>query len=292
MQNDKEIKALIQLLDDDDKEVLDHVYGKLIGIGPEVIPALEQVWQSDENPLLQDRLEEIIHTIQFDSLVKETETWVASETQELLTGAFIVSKFYYPDLLIEDVQRAVFKIKQRIWLELNYNQTALEQVQIFNQLFYNIHRFTNVPGSMEYNEFCINHVMETKKGNAISLGILYQIIANDLNLPVYGVTLIRHYILCFCKRTLGSLSTEERPEREIMFYINPVNRGSIFSRNEIKEYLDKLNAPHDTQFYAPATNISIISEMMSNLIDIHIHLGMEEKANDLKRLKALLQPNH
>ncbi len=288
MQNDKEIQALIQLLDDDDKEVLDHVYGKLIGIGPKVIPTLEQKWQNDDNPLLQDRLEEIIHTIQFDSLLKEAGDWAASETQDLLTGAYIVSKFYYPDLLIEDVQRAVFKIKQRIWLELNYNQTALEQVQIFNQLFYNIHRFSSVQGSMEYNEFCINHVIETKKGNAISIGVLYQIIANDLNLPVYGVTLLRHYILCFCKRTLGSLSGEERPEREIMFYINPVNRGSIFSRNEIKEYLDKLNTPHESQYYAPATNVSIIKEMMSNLIDIHAHLGMEDKVKDLKRLRNLL----
>ncbi len=279
---------MIQLLDDDDKEVANHVYDKLVSIGPEVIPTLEKVWESDENPLLQNRLEEIIHSIQFEGLLKETAEWVETENQDLLTGAYLVSKYYYPDLQLEDIQRSVFKIKQRIWLELNYNQTALEQIQIFNQLFYNIHRFNTVQGSMEYNEFCINHVLETRKGNAISLGILYQVIANDLNLPVYGVALLRHYILCFCKRTLGTLSTEERPEREIMFYINPVNRGSIFSRNEIKDYLNKMNAPHEHKFFTPASNLAIIYELMSNLMDIHAHLGMESKAEDMKKLRALL----
>lgn len=288
MQTEQEIKAMIQLLDDDDREVVDHIYDRLISIGPAVIPTLEKVWETDENPLLQDRLEEIIHSIQFDTLKKLTEEWASAENPDLTTGAFIVAKYYYPDLLIEDVQRAIFKVKQRIWLELNYNQTALEQVQIFNQIFYNIQKFTSVQGSMEYNEFCINHVLETKKGNAISLGILYQIVAADLNLPVYGVPLIRHYILCFCKRTLGNMATEERPEREIMFYINPVNRGSVFSRNEITEYLDKLHVAHEPQYYAPASNIAIVYELLSNLIDIHAHLGVENKAAELKELRALL----
>ena len=288
MQSEQEIKAMIQLLDDDDREVVDHIYDKLISIGPAVIPTLEKVWETDENPLLQDRLEEIIHSIQFDTLKKLIEEWASAETPDLTTGAFIVAKFYYPDLQIEDVQRAVFKVKQRIWLELNYNQTALEQVQIFNQIFYNILKFTSVQGSMEYNEFCINHLLETKKGNAISLGILYQIVATDLNLPVYGVPLIRHYILCFCKRMLGNINAEERPEREIMFYINPVNRGSVFSRNEITEYLNKLNVSHEPQYYAPASNIAIIYELLSNLIDINIHLGLESKADELKQLRALL----
>lgn len=288
MATEKELKALIHLLDDDDREVSEHVYTKLVSIGQSVIPTLEEIWSNEKNTEVQQKLENIIHSIQFEALQKSFEVWTAQKDGDLLTGFFLISKYYYPTLSFEDIEKQLFKIKQRIWLELNYNQTALEQVQIFNQVFYNIHRFTSTQGSLEFNEFCLNHLLETKKGNAISLGMLYQIIANDLNLPVYGVTLLRHYILCFCKRTINEFQENERPEKEIMFYINPVNKGSIFSRNEIKDYLDKLNAPHHSTYFAPATNHEIIRELLSNLIDIHIHLGVEEKGEDLKKLREIL----
>lgn len=289
MLNQNEIKALIHLLDDSDREVAEHVAGKLISIGQSVIPTLEEVWQNEKESELQQKIEDIIHSIQFGSLLKLFGDWANKEEADLLTGFFLVSKYYYPNLNFEDIEKQIFKVKQRIWLELNYNQTALEQVQIFNQVFYNIHRFSSTQGSLEFNEFCLNHLLETKKGNAISIGILYQIIANDLSLPVYGVTLLRHYILCFCKRTISDFQSAERPEKEIMFYINPVNKGSIFSRNEIKDYLDKLHAPHDAQYFSPASNQEIIHELLSNLIDIHIHLGVEEKGEDLKQLRKLLE---
>lgn len=288
MLNQNEIKALIHLLDDSDKEVSEHVADKLISIGQSVIPTLEEIWQNEKEGELQQKIEDIIHAIQFEGLLKLFQEWATKEDADLLSGFFLVSKYYYPNLNFEDIEKQVFKIKQRIWLELNYNQTALEQVQIFNQVFYNIHRFTCTQGSLEFNEFCLNHLLESKNGNAISIGILYQIIANDLSLPVYGVTLLRHYILCFCKRSINEFQSNHRPDKEVMFYINPVNKGSIFSRNEIKEYLDKLHAPYHAQYFSPATNQQIIYELLSNLIDIHVHLGVEEKGEDLKRLRECL----
>jgi len=286
-----EIKALIQLLDDDDQEVYDHVHQKLLSIGASVIPTLEEAWGVDGNELLQGRLEDIIHSIQFDDVLRVAEKWMAQGQQDLLTGAYLVSKYYYPDLQLEEVQKSVFRIKQRIWLELNYNQTALEQIQIFNHMMYNVHRFNGTTqASTEYQDFCINHLLESKKGNAISLGILYQILANDLHLPVYGVPLVRHYILCFTKKTIHDFDAEARLEREVMFYINPLNRGSIFSRNEIKEYLEKLKAETDHKYYEPASPVVIIVELLSNLRDVHLHLKEHDRVEDIDKMIRILSP--
>lgn len=289
MPNESEIHALIQLLDDNDHEVFRHVHDKLMSLGKDVIPALEQAWSAELNPLTHDRLEEIIHEIQFTGLVKEWRAWL-SDNPDLFTGAYLIAKYHYPDLAIEQIQKKLNKIKQSIWLELNNNQTPLEQIQIFNQVFYTYHAFKGSQSSSDFQDFCINSVLDNKKGNAVSIGIIYQILANELTLPVYGVNLTRHYILAFCKKLIFEFDAEQNSEREVMFYINPINRGSVFSRNEIKEYLEKMNEEQREEYFMPSDNLAIIREQLKYLIEIYEQQNRHDRAGELAYLEKLLQP--
>ena len=288
MSTDSEIHALIQLLDDDDQEVFQHVYNKLKSLGPEAIPTLEEVWSEDLNSTIHERLEEIIHDIQYEALITEWQNWLEQESPDLLTGAFLVAKYHYPEIQFEDIIKKVTKLKQNIWLELNYSQTPLEQIQIFNQVFYSYHGFKGSQTTSDFQDFCINQVIDSKKGSAVAIGILYQVLANELNLPVYGVTLMRHFILAFCKRTLLDFSVEENNEREVMFYVNPINKGSIFSRNEIKDYLDKMNVTHEPKYFIPASNVSIVRELLGNLIELYGNQNRENRVEDLQALLHML----
>jgi regulator of sirC expression with transglutaminase-like and TPR domain len=288
MSTDSEIHALIQLLDDDDQEVFKHVYSKLKSLGPEAIPVLEEVWSAELNSVTHERLEEIIHDIQYEALTIAWENWLGVESPDLLTGAFLVAKYHYPELRFEDLYKKVTKLKQNIWLELNYSQTPLEQIQIFNQVFYSYHGFKGSQTSSDFQDFCINQVVDSKKGSAVSVGILYQILANELNLPVYGVTLTRHFILAFCKKTLFDFSEGENNEREVMFYVNPINKGSIFSRNEIKDYLEKMNVTQQAKYFLPANNITIIKEMLNYLIELYGQQNRENRVDDLKDLLVMM----
>lgn len=287
MVNETEIQALIHLLDDDDSEVFRHVHDKLISLGTEVIPKLEEAWSTELNPATHERLEEIIHEIQFYSLEKDWTEWVETEAADLLTGAWLVARYFYPELKLDELSKKIQKLRQTIWLELNYNQTPLEQIQIFNQVFYNYHNFQGLQNSDDYQDYCINNAIDSRKGNAISIGIIYQVIANDLNLPVYGVNLMRHYILSFCKKTLFEFEGDNR-EKDVMFYINPVNKGSIFSRNEIKDYLDKLKAEHDAKNFVPASPREIIRELLVYLLETANHKNIAQQSVDLNKLLKML----
>src|SRR5687767_13437412 len=130
MEKESEINALIQLLDDSDHEVYKHVHDKLISYGPEVVPLLEQAWGAELNPAAHERLEEIIHEIQFGSLTDQWQDWLAKESPDLLTGVFLVAKYHYPDIIFDDTLKRIAKLRQAIWLELNYHQTPLEQIQV------------------------------------------------------------------------------------------------------------------------------------------------------------------
>jgi regulator of sirC expression with transglutaminase-like and TPR domain len=288
MNTESEINALIQLLDDNDQEVYRHVHNKLKSLGPDIIPTLEQAWGSELNPATHERIEEIIHEIQFDSLVEEWMLWRKDENPDLLTGAFLVAKYHYPDIALEDVRKKILKLKQSIWLELNYNQTPLEQIQIFNQVLYSHHNFKGVQASSDFHDFCINNALESKKGSSIAVGIIYQIIAAELTLPVYGVTLLRHYILAFCKKVIFDFNTDDNLEREVMFYINPINKGSIFSRNEVKDYLAKMKADPDPNNFTPANNAAIIKELLRSLTEIYEQQNRHDRLKDLQTLTQLI----
>ena len=288
MAKENEIQALIQLLDDDDKEVFKHVHDKLKSYGADVIPALEEVWTADLNPVTHERLMEIIHEIQFDSIVSDWQEWRNSESPDLITGAFLISKYHYPELRFEEIQRTLVRLRQSIWLELNYNQTPLEQVQIFNHVFYGYHEFKGLQNSEDFKDFCLNHTLDIKEGNCIIVAIIYQSIANELNLPVYGVNLLRHFILAFSKKTILDFSPEENNGKNVMFYINPVNKGSVFSRNEIKDYLDKLHVEHDPKYFTPSDNIGIIKELLGYLIELYGRQNNDVKVQELNQLLQLL----
>ena len=62
----KELSSLVKLLDDPDQEIYNRIREKLISFGPGVVHYLEGIWQQSMDTLMQERIEDIIHKIQFD----------------------------------------------------------------------------------------------------------------------------------------------------------------------------------------------------------------------------------
>lgn len=52
---DKELNALVSLLDDGDQEIKEHVRDKILSLGNQIIPFLENKWEGSFNPELQKR---------------------------------------------------------------------------------------------------------------------------------------------------------------------------------------------------------------------------------------------
>ena len=76
--NNNEIKALVSLLDDEDKEILSHVEQKIISLGDAIIPFLEEEWENNFDPNVQKKIEDLIHLLQFDSLKNKLHQWKES----------------------------------------------------------------------------------------------------------------------------------------------------------------------------------------------------------------------
>jgi regulator of sirC expression with transglutaminase-like and TPR domain len=280
----KELTALINLLDDPDKEVFQHVTDRLISLGPSVIPSLEEAWEKSYNPDLHFRLEELIHIIQYENLVRDFAKWANENNNDLLDGATLISKYQYPDLDVFKMHQQLDRIGYDISQEMNYNQIALEQV------LYTLNGFSgNSTNIHDPQNNYLNHVLETKKGNPVSLSVLYLILAAKVHMPVYGVHLPQHFVLSFQKDFIEGEKDQNKIKSQILFYINPFNKGVIFSRNDISIYLQKVNVEAKPEHYLPCKNKHIIITLLNSLIASYEVEGAAEKVNELIRLKLIAE---
>jgi len=282
---EKQIPSLIQLLDDPDNKVYEHVAEELKSLGTEVIPTLENAWESSPDTTLQERLEELIHSIQFEDVQQGLRQWSVEESDDLLKGACQVARYHYPELHADGIRRKLDVIKKEIWLELSYYLTPLEQVNVFNHVFYSLNGMgANTSDLQDPQNFFINHVLDVKKGNAISLGVIYLILARSLDMPVYGVNLPHHFVLAYCKNFIENMEDEEEVKRSVIFYINPLNKGAIFSRNEIKQLLNKLELEHEDEYFLPCGNRTVIARLLEDLQQSYQTLENREREEEIRKL--------
>lgn len=298
MINESEIKALISLLDDTDEDVVSQVEKRLFQLGPDVIPALEQPWDStDINELRQRRIDDIIKKIQSQSLTSELRKWKQTNQTDLLEGALIINRVKYPDVDRQFIDNLIDKIKLDVWLEMHYDLTSFEKIKILNYVFFDVHRFLgdNEDYHNPDNSY-LSRVFERKKGNPISLAIIYSLVAQRLRLPVFGINLPQHFIVGYLEnysdteplRLNESKMMIPEPDARVQFYINPFNKGSIFPRENLYVFLKQVNIEPREEYFLPCTNIEILKRMVRNLISAYEKLKNPAMIQQYEAMMAVL----
>ncbi len=284
----EEIQALIQLLDDPSEEVSQTVTRNLLDQGSDILPDLEAAWEGSIDIGHQERLINLIQEIQQKTSHQMMKEWIRSGASDLLTGVYILARYQYPDLEYQEIEDPLEKIIRDVWLELNNNLTALEKVRILNHILFEVNGFSR--NSSDFysprNSF-INKVLETRKGNPISLAVVYSVIAQRLGLPIYGVNLPKNFILAYKDEMVSGIDFEELSE-DILFYINPYNKGSVLGRKEIDYFLKQQGIQPQPSHYLPCTNTEIIVRMLHNLINAFRRTGQEEKARQFAEILDMI----
>jgi regulator of sirC expression with transglutaminase-like and TPR domain len=284
MINETELNSLIRLLDDPDQEIYNHVHEKLLSYGSDAIGYLESAFGSAFDPVQQERIANLVHEIQFDLLKNDLKLWLHGGAFDLLQGVLIINRYQYPDVDEQKIINQIEAIKRDIWIQMMNEASAPEQIKLINHVFYNIYGFSgNTTNHLDPQNSFLSQVLETKKGNQISLAIIYSIIAQKLDIPVFGVNLPQHFILAYMDESQAS-----EFEGGVLFYINAFNKGFIFGRRDVDMFLKQLNLKYDKQFYEPCSNTDIIKRVLRNLISAYEHLGSSEKVDELNELLVIL----
>lgn len=275
--NEKELHALVSLLDDTDQEVKTHVKDRIISLGEEIIPFLEDRWENSFNPDLQKEIEELVHELQFSLLKERLGGWRDSDDRDLLRGLWLVNTYQYPELEYEKLSAEMHQIYFEVWTAFNNDLPAYDKIRLINNVLFGSLRFSaNTKNFHSPGNSMLSTVLETKRGNPISLCSIYLLVANKLGLPIYGVNLPNLFVLTY-------------KSEEVTFYINAFNKGLIFTKQDITTYLEHLKLPAKNEFFEPCDNIEIVKRTLRNLYVAFEKIGDLEKVEEISQLLEIME---
>ncbi|GJM60092.1 transglutaminase-like domain-containing protein [Persicobacter diffluens] len=269
----REFKALVSLLDDEDQMISSHINDRILSLGVNALPLLEKAWEEYTwNPEMQLKISELMHHLQYQKVVEGLENWRDGDQKDLMEALYWMACYSYPELQREELDNMLDAIIRKVRQGFNPDGHPVKQVKHINQVFFdelgfgpNSRNFHNPANSM------VNQVLLTKRGNPISLCSVYYLVAKKLGMPITGVNLPNLFVLMY-------------PHETMPFYINVFNKGLIFSREDLKEYVRHLQLKMEPVFFEPCSHWDIVVRSLRNLHYSFEHLGATDRAKDIQAL--------
>ncbi len=284
------LNALIDLLDDPDQTVYKIVEKELLKEKNNIIPVLEEKWETSFDGCCQERIENIIQNLQFNETKKLLKSWLITDADErdLLSGFLVIDRFQYPDLNPMMIQLKIENIRKKIWVELNNSLTLLEKTTILNHFLYNINGFTINHKNVHSPQNCfVNQMIDTKKGNPVSMCILYMIIARQLELPAQFIDFPKNPLVAIVDPKLARKVHGENIKSDVLFYINPANRGSITSIKEIEYHLKTNDYKPIRRYTEPKSDVYLIRLLLETLEISYNSVNYIDKKERIQKLLEL-----
>jgi regulator of sirC expression with transglutaminase-like and TPR domain len=283
METNREISALLTLIDDPDEEVFGAVSQKIIDYGKPIIPNLEHLWETNPDEHTQERIEVLIHRLHYRDLAEEFRQWGLSGHHDLMMGAILACRFQYPDISPAPVQQEIEKVRRNIWLELNNYLTPLEQINIVTSILYSYYGLKgNEINYLEPGEFMLHKILEAKRGNQLGNGILYLVLCELLDIPVKAINIPKQSVIAYFKPGYSDENLAD-PFKKIEFFIDP-SSGQVFTHKDVENYFKRISVPLTSSFFRPLSNkrvIRILLEEMAKCFDDDKTRYKKDELNDL-----------
>ncbi len=273
------IRALINLLGDDDSRIRKIARKQLLLIGAEATDILDEVVRTDCDGrtriqaralLEQINRQELLHAFHLLAMWRD-------EDIDLEQGAFLLAKFAYPRLTAQDIRSELDRLARRVGEVTDGTDSAVDTVFAINQVLFQEAGFRgNTENYYSAENSFINVVLTRRTGIPISLSLVYILIAERLKLPIYGVNMPMHFLCMY----------DEAPEP---FYIDAFNRGHIMTRAECISFLKRSGVGFKEIYLEKASNRDVLIRMIRNLILIYYHNEQDNEASFLKQILKILK---
>ena len=256
--NQSEFDSLIMLLDDPDPSVAAAVQQRLRNGGADIIPNLEKVWQTSTDNATVKMLEHLIHDIRIDGIASNLAKWSRTGADNLLAGVAVYNRLLFPNVTIDTIKAKIDSICKPIWTEFNSSLTALEKVRIINHFLFNQNKYRYNDDFSTQSHF-LSTLLNTGRAHTNILAVLYAIVAQHLQLPVYCVELPSALTLCYVDELNSGF------DNNVLFYIDVRTRGTAYGSSEITDYLRSTNTDDDEKYYKPCGNLNTVRYLLYSL---------------------------
>lgn len=221
MQRDTLLISLVSLLDDPDRSVRLIAWDKLALMGEEVVGEIENLIPELSKKMDSNDLNSLLKELKVEFIMKKIESYTSNPDPLLLDGLLLVTSSFEPDLDKIKYLTIVQDIADEMLLEINDNRTAMENMEIFNHIFFRRVGFKSVDDEITIKDNAvITTVLDTKRCNLISLSMCYFTLARYTGLPIYPVIEGQSFSPAY-------LDHNNNP----LFYVNIFKNGIIFSKD-------------------------------------------------------------
>ena len=292
MNENKEIAALVNLLDDPDLVIFDQIKTKLMDIGAECIPMLEKAsFEDNLGDLFGTRAKALIHEINFKKILFEHKNWL-NHPVRLIDGLVQIDQYFFPNITKNFIDHEIKEMIKDIEPYLHNNMNPIEKVKVINQVLFEIYKLTGDKKNYHNPEnSSFGNMLKNKKGNPLTISALYIEISRQLGLPIKGVNLPNHFVVGYLKDDSISIhqSITNFKRSDVIFYINPFSKGVILKHSDIDDFIKEINLTPNDYYFVPCDFCDISKRMLTNLIYSYKKSKNLQIKSDLKQLLALYE---
>ncbi len=278
--DDKDIRALIRLLSDDDDRIVKTISAKLVEAGCAAIPLLQEA--EIEQPEMAARIASVLDDIRGGGIERELEELLQADPDhvDLERGAFLLARYAYPELdegrYVQRLDEMAAEARDRI----GSRQGDEEIVKTLGRYLFVEQAFKgNTRNYYDADNTYLHRVIERRTGIPISLSTLYLLIGKRLALPVFGIGMPGHFLVRY------------ESERYQVF-IDCFNAGAFLTERDCGRFLTQAGYGFDEQYLSKSTNRAILLRSLRNLVPIYHKQNDRVREARLSRFIRLLECGH
>ncbi|MFA6335342.1 MAG: transglutaminase family protein [Bacteroidales bacterium] len=276
MKIDPEIISLMSLMDDPDLTVREAVKNRILTRGEIAIEQLETLAGKENFGERRVFYMEYIEDLKEEIINERIVIYLKSPDPMLVDGLFLISKTVESTLDEYNFYSTVEMLADEISIELSEEKTAIENVKIFNYLFFNRIGFKHCDTLIQKEENALIHtVINSRSGNSVTISLIYFLLSRSVGLPIYP--------LCFP----GGFVPVYMDNNKILFYLNIFKRGSIFLEDSLKQFFDDIGLLYTTESLKIEQDKALVSIYAELLNYLYKSQGKNRLSEKMERILSV-----
>ena len=275
--DEKQRKALVSLLADEDPKVYRTVRQKILSYGPIAAQWVREHCLSND-PVLRRHAREIAQYFSRQDADTQLLAFCLNQGEDfdLEQGTLLLARTQYPSINIGAYSAWLDRMAEDLRERVDLSGDPVQILGAMADYLFVEQKFAGDETNLhDPDNNYLNRVLDRRKGNHISLSVVYLLVARRLGLPVAGIGLPGYFVCRY-----------QSSRQEI--YMDPFRKGRLLAKADCVKYVVQLQHRFDEGCLVPVSARRILLRICANLHQIYTHLKSPAQAERLQRYLVAL----
>ena len=270
------IRALLDLLRDDDPRTWEALFRQFGSMGDEGLAILDRVQQEDDAQL-RVRSRQLAWELRTEQVTRDFEALAEQPEPDLEQAIILLARLERPAVDASQIRGELDRLGALVRAEVDGLGTGREKALVLGRILHaregfdgDVHQYYDPRNSY------VDQVLERRRGIPISLSAIYILAGRRAGLELRGVGFPMHFLVALT----------EGAERTL---VDPYRGGRVLTREACRTLLAGFNQTFREEYLAPVTDRRMLRRMLANLVHVYQEKGDQLRLGRLFRLVNILQ---